>query len=877
MSRCCLQYLVLPELALRNLPFFSSKRSPLRLSKRFPLLEYAACYWPDHFKKQSDIAKRNWAQQASRLCKVSEQRFEVWSRIYCQQTGHELSLGWTDLAVAAHLGISTVVDEMLDDEAIDVNEECCNYGSALMQAIDSNEDVIAEPLIARGANVHASSLQFAPLLLAAMKQNKHMISLLLENGASLLEEVNFRIPSTPRTLRTPTTVLQYAAHDSRGAFYKLVSAVVDISTPDKVMAALTHEIIGHCGNEGLAKLFYLVPDEKLGDVTVLTQDNLQTLLGDDLTHSKALLLIVKQNRQNLLTEPLFLSIAVCHPESRQIVRSILQEHGVPCATIQQDVLQECVAYGDAETLKTLIQYCPEEICDVKGLLRVVGSNTQDPVAMSELVMNIAGETLSCDQQLQEELLNREDDTGIVYTFLQLPRFTLQVARRLVQIILRRWESTFPLDLEAEKDMVARILDRCTDKSNVINATLLTDAARHRDRETVLWLLELSGGGLVTKERLLEAAAANITYGKVTIEALLQDEGAATVITPCAVLAAAVNGGKKHLNWLMRKQASKVARTAGLKANADRPQALETLAVYGDRQVAELALLALRMAAEDRSHLFWVMKDLIPHCAGSLIKPTEDFILGSLEGDIWQVEQVFLMLVATVGNGMVLTERILARVASCHQLLEMVRDWRPSELKVTPSLIAMIAAGGHTESLDYLAKCDDELTIGAEWYRLARLRSLIEDYDSPITMDDLKALWEEGYIPDVTDANGMTALHAAAGSDWASQSIPFLVDVAKFSADAVDRSGWTALHHAVRNGSLKTVQALVLAGADPHKADYQGRTPVTMAQGCETCKMVGRTDPRFELMEPEEVLAVLNGDFRAVNASGRGRRGSYWSL
>ncbi len=97
------------------------------------------------------------------------------------------------------------------------------------------------------------------------------------------------------------------------------------------------------------------------------------------------------------------------------------------------------------------------------------------------------------------------------------------------------------------------------------------------------------------------------------------------------------------------------------------------------------------------------------------------------------------------------------------------------------------------------------------------------------------------------------MHAAA-TVGNTVGIQFLVEVAKLSVDAVDRRGWTALHHAVNSHSAAAVKALLLAGADPHKADYRGRTPVTMAQG-----RFASARRHRQIINAQKLLAVLNDD------------------
>lgn len=851
MSRCCIRYLLLPELASRILPLF--------LTQEYPLLEYAANYWPEHFEEQDAISKQSWIQQARHLCRTSEQSLKVWGPVYRHKRNRGAFFGWTDLSVAAWLGLFTVVGKILDDGAVDLNEYSAEHGSALNASIDAEENMITELLISRGADVEAASSKvYPPLLVAAMNYNGDILSLLLANGASPLQEFTFESGDTTTVLR------RVAEYGLAGSFYTLMSALVDISTPDKVLEALANESFVHCGKGFTVLLCNLLPDEKLEDERFLNHDMLQTLLFSISTHERALQLIVEKKRQDILLEPSMLGLALRWPDSRQIVQRILQEREAPCESITQDVLEECVRLGCAELLKTFFQYCPRNACDARGLLRVAVCSIARNVAVYEVVMDNVGEYLHRDEHLQDELLETARSPEIIPAFLRLPRCTVRVARRLVQKVLKEWHGNFaPTSVEGKR-LITRVLDHCTDKGNVIDANLLADGAEYCDRETFLWLVELSDGVLEARDALLEAAAKNEEHGQAVMEFLLHVDDVMVVITPHAVLAAATNTDNHVLEWLLEKHAGSMTTTVEPSPKVGDSEAWEMIAKRRASQIDELAVAALRIAAEDWCTNGRAVERLIPYCASSLDRPSEDFILGLLDRRPGGVEGILELLFVTVGKGIALTERVLAKAACCPWLLEMIRNWRPEEFKVTSSLIAMIAANGHDESLDYLAQTGS--VIGQQWYRCARLHNLLRWCRHPEDAAALKELWAEGDVPDVADANGRTALHIAA--EWGAFAVmPLLVQVARPRVDAEDRRGRTALHLAV--GALGAVgvagdgahgvaaiKALVLAGADPQKADRRGRTPLAMAEGYLAS---GFRYSRNWKTAVQELLAVLNGD------------------
>jgi ankyrin repeat protein len=80
-------------------------------------------------------------------------------------------------------------------------------------------------------------------------------------------------------------------------------------------------------------------------------------------------------------------------------------------------------------------------------------------------------------------------------------------------------------------------------------------------------------------------------------------------------------------------------------------------------------------------------------------------------------------------------------------------------------------------------------------------------------------------PKLTTQSGATALMVAA-DDY---TIVNSLIKAGGAVNAVDRVGWTALHHAVAEGQLKKIKALLLAGANPNHPDKSGVTARSLAE------------------------------------------------
>ena len=91
-------------------------------------------------------------------------------------------------------------------------------------------------------------------------------------------------------------------------------------------------------------------------------------------------------------------------------------------------------------------------------------------------------------------------------------------------------------------------------------------------------------------------------------------------------------------------------------------------------------------------------------------------------------------------------------------------------------------------------------------------------------DALRLLLKVGGNPNARDEDGDTPLHAASTPET-------VYELARAGADmsaANDRQE-TALHTAAAEGDERVVAALLIAGADPHAADWAGCTPLHLAE------------------------------------------------
>jgi ankyrin repeat protein len=120
--------------------------------------------------------------------------------------------------------------------------------------------------------------------------------------------------------------------------------------------------------------------------------------------------------------------------------------------------------------------------------------------------------------------------------------------------------------------------------------------------------------------------------------------------------------------------------------------------------------------------------------------------------------------------------------------------------------------------------------------------------------------------------GAEPLHYAADANqWnpsaQAETIAFLISVGA-DPNAVDRSGVTPLHRAVRTRSLAAVQALIDGGADVRRPNKSGSTPLHLA--VQTTGKGGSGSPRAHEQQAAIVGLLLERGARATDRDGRGR-------
>ncbi|KAJ5365438.1 hypothetical protein N7517_008324 [Penicillium concentricum] len=218
-SRQCLQYLLLPDVSWRTEwdAYSEDHLSEGIRNRKYPFLSYSARYWNLHFIEQEASLAEQYTEDARVLCDVKKHHLSTWAPIFDYSEFHDVSV-LTDLLVACYLGITQVIQVLLDegfdvniqdqwsltalqaaslrgfqqvvqillDNGADLYSQFGRYGISLQAASFGGHEKIVEILLNQGANVNIESSDFKKALqLASYEGHERVVKILLKWGAKV--------------------------------------------------------------------------------------------------------------------------------------------------------------------------------------------------------------------------------------------------------------------------------------------------------------------------------------------------------------------------------------------------------------------------------------------------------------------------------------------------------------------------------------------------------------------------------------------------------------------------------------------------------------------------------------------------------------------
>lgn len=841
LARCCMQYLLLSDFSMRSIPSYYDA------TRDFGFLNYAALNWPGHFRALDPEISSNYLPQAFQLCDTSSPPLNNWGGLYINYyrgngPKYYSFKDWSDLAVASFVGISPIVQKLLRDGA-DINEICAGYGSALHSAVAGSHKTVASLLISEGAKVDETLPGFrgTPLDIAvALRQHCGLIELLLENGASPLEDsrngrfvdtgfMEYTSGNSEISRRKGNAILRCAAIlPSVDIFSMLLKSLVDISTTEKVVLASKDDRIIECGAECVARLLDLLDD--VGFETILTEDNLPILFSIRYVGERAIRLLKVTGQEELLLNRHVLVQSSKIDGINDILQKVVIQQERPWKAITEDILKVLTAHYQPSTLRAFISHSPEGY-DIKHLLEQAMSNWSHAEEVCLVILEFTSSEISLNEPFQNELLKRfhansESVRILIKTLLQLPRHSFQMQKRFLTIALNLPRDSFA-DPTAPNELIQDILNRCG-YIGLVDAETLEVAAGRFNVETLKILFEYSSGVCMADERFLIKAAGNFYYGRDVMEFLLNKYQTKAIITPAVAARAARHG--RILLFMLDVRPHEVDISIELLAEIYEEKTLLSILESRREEVAAIASAVLHRVASKESQSRPGRFGLWVNCCPPLwFEPSDDIFLSLMEDSGFAHLSYLALLIEAFGDRIEVTETIIAAAASCRMgeaVLQVLKIWRPKDFKVTPWVVEKVAAAGGGGLSCLNRHFDGDLDIDDRLLLVARLRDLVSVY-SPYNLQKMQDIWADGVVPHLSDVFGKTLLHIVADKNML-QYMFFLLDVAHFNVHAVEHRGWTPLHFAANTGSLVGVLILLWYGADPYAISLHGDTAISLA-------------------------------------------------
>ncbi|KAJ2975567.1 hypothetical protein NQ176_g5452 [Zarea fungicola] len=810
--------------------------SPERLPA-FPFLRYSTQYWPDHLKALGSTASDYIKQQARLVLAAASPYNRVWLR--CLPTLERFS-GWTDLAVASHLGLYTIVEDMLSAENVEVNAWSAGVGTALEAAVESSQVELVDLLISRGADVNLTKGFYSPLSRAIQDQNVELVNLLLLHGAYA------RVPGT----YSGEFPLQTAVDaGNKHIFLTVLGKYFDVNTVEGIETAVVGNNLLRAGAQNSKYLRMLL--DVFGPDMHLTQHMLELLMSvaedtweyspdKESVASRALQMALDRRDCDFRIKASMLENVLKGTANIELLHRLLSRKEEFQFLVTEEVIQTIAEFGNATTMKLFLEHF--DVGDgISGdtLLRAASNrigNKQS--AMMHLLLDCWEGTIENGERILVEAISLGDE-DMVKRLLNHPGFHFHVLFGLMPRMERAHGGL------AWEGLSKTIVDR-TGLEVLGEDYVLGEVARYSTGVMLRLVLDRLGHGYVPSEHVLSRAAEAVDGTPDNLKMLLEWHGSHIQLT-AGVFVAAARSGLEVLDWLLETRSQEVHVTEELiealaEDNSSRSRktgSLKTLLCLKRDDVIRLAPFAMLAAA--RHHNTELLEFLADEGLITADMFTEEVLLAMLEGgnlDKEAMEYFKTKLLEQTTIGAKLMERIAMHKYSV-ELLAVIRRKRPGCFFITEGMIEAAATNGQEETLHYLYKWEAAEAGGSKehrasvvaddrWYVAAQFRSAAVKGD----VRGMRRALYKGADPNLPDSDGVTPINAAAASSKGEDSVLFLTKRRDVDVNAADKHGTTPLHNAIQGSGEESVRALLSAGADPDKADSKGVTPYMRAMRLE---------------------------------------------
>lgn len=116
-SHICLHYLNLQDCTSSPQEQLDQDEDNQSIGQEYPFLDQTAKEWPVHYTSQDTELARSSRKAGGMLSRISQSQISYWSPIYCKWRYLDFPDHWTELEIASQLGLSYVVEDLLNEGA----------------------------------------------------------------------------------------------------------------------------------------------------------------------------------------------------------------------------------------------------------------------------------------------------------------------------------------------------------------------------------------------------------------------------------------------------------------------------------------------------------------------------------------------------------------------------------------------------------------------------------------------------------------------------------------------------------------------------------------------------------------------------------------
>jgi ankyrin repeat protein len=192
LAGCCMSYLKLTEIQSLPPPDFKGiwngnrKEMISRFTQPYDFLEYAAEYWPAHYRECEDLKKIDMLHDAVKLCDPHLLTCHCWFSLHWHMSAINCDVEWTPWIVASYLGHPSTFRffQRQYPRLFDINEACSDGRTPLYFATVCGHVEMVRFLIDNGANI-AQTIHYSQetvLHTAAVMGDTKLLEVMLETG-----------------------------------------------------------------------------------------------------------------------------------------------------------------------------------------------------------------------------------------------------------------------------------------------------------------------------------------------------------------------------------------------------------------------------------------------------------------------------------------------------------------------------------------------------------------------------------------------------------------------------------------------------------------------------------------------------------------------